>query len=294
MIDLPMRNTMFLPKNKKYRHIILNNESLMLYYFRIKEIAINAIKWENLPDTIDPRMLELTLFEHGKCIYFNDEFLGNLALPTTIGPKLNVYREPIERMAYSVNGYQKQLNINDSVIIWNNYMRTPSELAAINYARRLADIDRTIDVNVRAQKTPVAIVCEEYQRLSLENLYNDYDNNKTVLILSSKNINLNDIKVIDTKAPFVSENLQMIKKQIWAECMTYFGIISNTSEKKERAITGEITSNMGAVEAERFVRLNAREEAANKINKMFGTNISVNYRTEITLNFESSGGDTIE
>lgn len=75
--------------------MFLNNRSYIYQYNRIKELAISRFKWNNLPDTVDERFLELTLFEQGMAVFFNDDVMGYLALTTMIGGMLDVYRNPI-------------------------------------------------------------------------------------------------------------------------------------------------------------------------------------------------------
>lgn len=267
------------PRKPKKLNKWLNETTYIDYLYRLQEIAINMFDWSGLPDTIDARYLELTLCENGMAVYFNDEEIGNVCLSCMIGAPLNIYRVPIYRRAYSVNGYQKQLTDKDSVIIFNNYLHTPSMTTIELYARRLAEIDRTIDVNVHSQKTPMLILCDEAQRLTLQNVYKNYDDND-VIIFGAKNLDIDNIKCIKTDAPYVADKLYTLKRQIWNEAMTFFGVENANTEKKERLVTDEISSNLGGVEAQRIVMLNARRQAADQINKMFGTNITVKFRSE--------------
>lgn len=62
--------------------------------------------------------------------------------------------------------------------------------------------------------------------------------------------------------------------------MTYLGISNINIQKKERLITDEVTRNQGGTIASRYSRLQARREAVDKINAMFGTNIRVDYRED--------------
>lgn len=256
----------------------LNEQTFNQYYNRLVELAINMFEWKNVPDTIDVRFLELALFSDGYAVFFEDEVLGYLALQCMIGGHLDVYRIPTMRTAYATNGYQRKLDNTDSVIIFNNYTHTNCLLSAELYARRLYEIERAIDVNVKGQKTPKVVSCSENQRLTLKNLYMKYDGNQP-FIFGDKSLDVGGLKTIDTTAPFVADKLQILKRQIWAEALTYFGIESNTSDKKERLISDEIQSNLGAVEAQRFTRLNSRKDAAKKINAMFGLNIEVEFRS---------------
>lgn len=266
-------------KREKWESALLNNRTYLQYYNRLLELAINMYEWKNLPDTIDERFLELTLFSDGMAVFFRDDILGDLCLQCMIGGNLDVYRIPIERTAYATNGYQMHLNNTNSVIIFNNYTHTNSMLDVEMYARRLYEIERTIDVNVKAQKTPVLIRATENQRLTMKNLYMQYDGNEP-FIFGDKNLDMDGIKVLKTDAPYVADKLNILKRQIWNEALTYLGIENSNTEKKERLVSDEVTTNLGGVEAQRFCRLNARRQAANQINKMFGLNIQVDFRQD--------------
>lgn len=284
-------------KNKKRRWLSaeINNKTYIDYYERLMELALNVFEWENLPPSVDERFLELALYEYGYCLYFNDEIIGNLALTCTLGGQLDVYRTPILRRAYATNGYNKLCKSSDSVLIFNNYLHTPTQLTIELFARRLYEIERAIDVNVKAQKTPVAILSSEQQRLTMHNLYMQYDGNEP-FIFGDKNMDSDSIKTIKTDAPFIADKLQILKHQIWNEALTFCGIENSNADKKERLVSDEVGSNYGNIEAQRNVMLNARKQAVKKINAMFGTNINVKFRSSLAtlVNSDNVSRDTLE
>lgn len=257
----------------------INNATFRQYYNRLTELSISMFEWKNLPDTVDPRYLELTLFTDGQAVFFKDEEIGFLALQNAKGGKFNVYRIPVNRRAYAVNGYQKDLTDKDSVIIFNNYLHSNSRLDVEIFARRLWNLDRAIDVNANAQKTPVLIQCDETQRLTMLNLYKKYDGNEP-FIFGDKNLNPNAIKTLKTDAPYVADRLYQLKTQIWNEALTYLGISNINITKKERLITDEVTRNQGGTIASRYSRLEARRDACKQINKMFDLDIWCDYRED--------------
>lgn len=275
---------------------ILNNLTYLQYINRLTELAICMFEWKNLPASVDQRYLELHLFETGCMVYFDDDILGNLCLDCIANGRLGVYGDPILRRAYSgYNNYQKLLKESNSVIIWNNYLHTNSILDVKMFAKRLYNIDRIIDVNANAQKTPVLVQGTEKQRLTLLNLYKEFDGNAP-FIFGDKNLDLSALKSIQTGAPYVCDKLYQLKTQIWNEALTYLGISNINIQKKERLITDEVTRNQGGTIASRYSRLESRRQAVKKINDMFGTNIEVNYREdfqEIDNNdTDSIGNDT--
>ena len=256
-----------------------NSDDYIRYYNRLTELSISMFEWKGLPETVDPRFLELALFSDGYAVFFKDEVLGYLALRCMIGGRWSVYNIPIDRTAFATNGYHKKLNEENSVIIFNNLIHTNSVLDVECAAERLANIERTIDVNVNAQKTPVLISCDETQRLTLQNLYKNYAGNMPV-IYGDKNINPNSLKVLTTGAPYVSDRLYELKTQTWNESLTYLGVSNVNVIKKERLISDEVKRNQGGVIASRYSRLIARQQACEQINKMFGLKISCEYRED--------------
>lgn len=257
----------------------MNNRTYLQYYNRLTELAISMFEWKNLPETIDQRFLEMCLFSDGMCVFFQDEVLGYLSLQCMIGGNLNVYRIPMERRAYATNGYQRELDGTNSVIIFNNYLRTNSMLDVEMFSKRLYNLDRAIDVNANAQKTPVLIQCDESQRLTMKNLYKQYEGNEP-FIFGSKGLDANGLKVLQTGAPYVADKLYELKTQFWNEALTYLGISNINVVKKERMITDEVTRNQGGTVASRYSRLESRRQACKQINEMFGLDIWVNYRED--------------
>lgn len=257
----------------------MNNRTYLQYYNRLTELAISMFEWQNLPETVDQRFLEMCLFGDGMCVFFQDEVLGYLSLQCMIGGKLNVYRIPMERKAYATNGYQRELDGTNSVIIFNNYLHTNSMLDVEMFSKRLYNLDRAIDVNANAQKTPVLIQCDESQRLTMKNLYKQYEGNEP-FIFGSKGLDANGLKVLQTGAPYVADKLYELKTQIWNEALTYLGISNINVVKKERMITDEVTRNQGGTVASRYSRLESRRMACKQINEMFGLNIWVDYRED--------------
>lgn len=254
-----------------------NNYSYMYYVDRLTELAISQFKWSGLPDTCDSKFLERTLFLDGACVFFKDDAIGYLNLQVTVNGGFDVYGYPIERRAYAINGYNQNLNASNSVIIYNNYLLKNTYSDIIHFAKRLWELDRIIDVNARAQKTPVLIQGTEQQRLTLINLYQKYDGNEPV-ICADKNLDLNSLKALRTDAPYIGDKIYQLKTEIWNEALTHLGISNINVTKKERLVVDEVERLQGGTIASRFSRLLARQEACEKINDMFGLDVWCEFR----------------
>lgn len=267
--------------------LAMNDYTYIQYAYRLMELSVAMFEWKNLPDGIDERFLEMVLFTDGQAVFFRDDELGDyLALQCLINGRLNVYRIPINRRAFAVNGYQKQLTDKDSVIIFNNMLHTNSWLDVKMFAKRLYNLDRIIDVNANAQKTPILIKGNEQQRLTLKNLYKEYDGNAPV-IFADKSLDMNALQVLSTQAPYVADKIYQLKTQIWNEALTYLGISNVSFQKRERMVSDEVTRSQGGTVASRFSRLNARRQACEQINKMFGLNIQCDFREDYQFSEET-------
>ena len=258
---------------------IKNKIAYEQYLERLTELAISMFNWQNLPDTVDARYLELALFSEGMSVFFKDDVVGYLSLKVMATAPLSVYEIPMGRRAYAVNGYQKELNEDDSVIIYNNMLHTNSITMVNMFATRLAELDRIVEINAQAQKTPLLVQGSEAQRLTLKNLYKEYAGNAPV-IFGDKNLDITSLKVLKTDAPYVADKIYQLKTQIWNEALTYLGISNLNIQKKERLITDEAIRSQGGTIASRYSRLQSRREACEKINEMFGLNINVDYRED--------------
>ena len=246
----------------------LQNQRTYDYYFqRLTNIALSVFEWKNLPLTVDPRWLELSIFRNGMCLFFEDPVMGYVAMPCAIGGKLDVYNIPTIRRAYAANGYNAIRDNTNSVIIYHNYLHDVPVWDLEMFATRLADYQRTIDVNVAAQKTAVAILVDDNEVKTWKDAYISWAGN-VPMIMGNKAMNPNALTVLKTDAPFVADNIQEMLVQVWNDAMSYLGVSNVNVTKKERLITDEVQRNMGGVLASRYSPLEMRRDAAKHINEI--------------------------
>lgn len=264
-----------------------NVNSYIKYRNQLMELGMSMIAWDfsKIPEEqrtfLNDRQIEYHEYYKGATVFFKDEELDEyLCLPVMLSGPYDLDDMPKKRMAYSKNtNYKKELDESNSVIIYNNYLRIPSCYTVDHYAGMLSDLEESIGVNCKAQKTPIAILCNENERLSMQNLYEQFDGNYP-FIFGQKELNVKDIKSINTGAPFVADKLYQIKMQIWNEALTYLGISNISYQKKERLVSDEVIRNMGGTIASRYTRLEIRREACEKIKKIFGVDVEVDYRED--------------
>lgn len=267
-----------------------NDNTYLDYYNRLKGLALSMFEWSGLPESMDARFLELALYQKGKAVFCQDENLGWLSIKCNPSDNLNIYGYATKYRCYSFN-YNREYDADSVVFVMNNYQKIPTDFTIRLFAYRLYNAQRTIDVNVNAQKTPILIRADEKKRLTMQNLYMQYDGN-TPFIFGDKDLDLNALEVLTTNAPYVGDMLTQLKKDIWSEALTFLGVNNVAAEKGERLLKDEVNANNQMVQLSAQTMLQTRQEAAEQLSKRIGQEVSVTLRsyTELPLapNFEET------
>lgn len=258
-----------------------NNMTFSYYYYKLMLIARSLFKWEGLPNNMDERWIEKYLFTSGKCIFYKDPVMGFMVAGFGQQGGINCYGDPTSVYPvaenYVYNG-PELINGDNCVVVRNNDLMLPTFPTVRHYSYKLTNIDRAIDVNIEAQKTPILVRCSEKQKLSLKNAINQRRDNEPV-IWTADTGNIGDmVDTLSLNAPAVFKDLQTQKHMILNEVFTDFGINNANMDKKERMVANEVEANNEQVKASEDVMLKARERACEEINRIFGTNISVRRR----------------
>ena len=267
-----------------------NVNSYIKYRDQLQELGMSMIGWDfsDVPENerryLNQRHVEYYEYFRGVTVFYKDESLGEyLCMPVIVRGPFDLDDMPMRRTAYNPKSqYRYELTNENSVLIYNNYLRKPCYNMMHHYAKRLADIEQAIDVNCKAQKTPVLIVCNENERLTMKQVYEQYEGNYPV-IFGEKDLNSKGVKSLTTGAPFVAEEMYRIKTMIWNEALTYLGISNISFQKRERLITDEVMRSMGGTVANRYARLETRLDACKKIKDMFGIEINTYFRDDIDI-----------
>lgn len=293
----------------------------MMYTQILTELAVNRFKWEGLPKSVDPRFLELTLFYTALAVFYKDEdfdkllavrgsgmgYVNMLDNPTSfnvIAPgtivtgdddtttfnykTLSAY-DPTRHEYLSDADKQRK-----AIPIWANAMRYPLLNVVMIYAKRLATLDRTIEINSENARRNKVIKINDNQRLSAANFVRQAVEGVDGIQVTGPLQDMEFVEALDLGInPDSFEKLHILRVRIWNECMGLMGIDNANQDKKERLVEAEVGANSEQTDSMRFVNLNARQYAAEQINDVFGLSVSVNYRTEIeaeaAIAFDATG-----
>lgn len=283
--------------------MLINDRTMIDYLDRLKMLAISLFTWKNLDKHAGfgaSRFLELSLYEDGRGVFLKDNELGYMALKVNPSDKLNVYQLPTKVMAWSI-GYNKEYQFDDIVYIMNNELQKPTSEFMELFAYRLYETERTIDINLQAQKTPILIEGDTKTILTLKNVYMQYSGN-TPFIFGNKQFDIsNKLNVLKTDAPYIIDKLDVHKHQIFNDALTVLGIDNANTDKKERLITNEVESNEQLITYYLNCFYKTRKKACEDINEKFGLDIEIELNKDIIdllnitendiINYEDGGVD---
>ena len=281
--------------------LVVNDATYIDYLERFKRIALSMFEWVNLPKSMNARWLERCLYHNGQASLLKDEKFGFINTNCSSGGYINIYGLPTKVNCYSFE-YQaertlytglnpiedeKAKDTEECILVLNNWEGIPTCSTMELFAYRLYEAQRTCDVNIIAQKTPVMVIVDEKQRLLMENLYNQYNGNQPFIFGDKEQLSADGLlKAIRTDAPFIADKVTDYKKEIWNEALTYLGINNIMVDKKERLITDEANSNNELINLNLQSFLAPRLEACRLFNEKFGLTgtdkeISVRVRSDL-------------
>lgn len=266
------------PKDAFRDALIMNDQTYTDYLERMKKICLSMFEWVNLPETMNARFLEMCLYYNGQAAMLYDDDYGYLNTMAADGGYINLYGLPTEIQCYSYRFNQRRsLFMTDTgeekgkecILVMNNFERIPTQATVTLFAYRLAEAQRTADVNIKAQRTPLLITTDQKQYFTLKKMYEEYDGN-TPAIFADKNVITSDaLKALKTDAPFIVNDIMEYKIKIWDEFLTFMGL-NNLAEKKERFVTSEVDSNNEVINLNLQALLIPRKEACKQFNEKYG------------------------
>lgn len=274
----------------------MSTEYIYSMYSRIVgELCINRFNWQGLPDSVDTRFMELTAYHYALVVIFKDEVSGKLlaarATPST-GYDMNqnplAYKlQPLQNGKLPSHLQNLVLSARKVVPVWANAMRIPDWDIVNFYSARLAQTERTIDINLESARATKILAYNENQRLSVENINRMIQNgDKAIAVNAAMAETLEDkIRVLDMGVhPDQIERLSIVRDRIWNNLMGLLGINNANQDKKERLVASEVEGNDDQIGNFRRINLNWRQKAARQISQKWpelAPDVTVEYHTDI-------------
>ena len=277
-------------KSEERKRILDNNFRLGLIYNKYKMLSLNMFRWEGLPQTIESRHIENSLFNYGLCLIVNDDDLGFISVPCNYGAYMNVNNVPTEVRTCGFN-YVKTFDYihkdkNKCQLILNNDLAIGNEQYIYDYALRMFEVENCIRVNINQQKFPWFVNTTPNNKKTMETMFEKVMNGEPY-ILGSKD-QIGSVEVLTLNTPYIADKLNAYKYELEREVLSFHGL-NNNFEKKERLLVDEVNSNNDFIDRNVELMYRQRQLACESLNKKFGWNVRV-----INLNEETKDKQKLE
>lgn len=263
-------------KSEQRKRILDNNFRLGLIYNKYKMLSLNMFRWEGLPQTIESRHIENSLFNYGLCLIVNDDDLGFISVPCNYGAYMNVNNVPTEVITCGFN-YIKTFDYirkdkNKCQLILNNDLAIGNEQYIFDYAQRMFEVENCIRVNINQQKFPWFVNTTPNNKKTMEVMFEKVLNGEPY-ILGSKD-QIGNVEVLTLNTPYIADKLNEYKYELEREVLSFHGL-NNNFEKKERLLVDEVNSNNDFIDRNVELMYRQRQLACEEMNKKFGWNVKV-------------------
>ena len=263
-------------------------------------LSLNMFRWEGLPQTIESRQIENSLFNYGLCLIVNDDDLGFISVPCNYGAYMNVNNVPTEVITCGFN-YIKTFDYirkdkNKCQLILNNDLAIGNEQYIFDYAQRMFEVENCIRVNINQQKFPWFVNTTPNSKKTMEEMFKKVMNGEPYIMGSKDQIG--SVEVLTLNTPYIADKLNAYKYELEREVLSFHGL-NNNFEKKERLLVDEVNSNNDFIDRNVELMYRQRQLACEEMNKKFNWNVKViNLNEEVKesqkLKLENMGGNEIE
>lgn len=275
--------------NDNYWQSLSMNEAWFRFYrWRIATLAQNRYRWIGLPSTCDVRYLELTLYLQGRAtIAFPKKQKGIFySTQAAFDGRPNIYGYPSRWRSIGSNGWNFTVNRTNGVYIYDNSQRYPLAAVADIYARELADIQRTMQINRYHQKIPLVLTGDQDKALDMTNLAKQVGGGEPMIIGYETLRDINIDVLTDKPAPFIGDKLVEAQEAVWKQVFETLGV-PNISFKTERMIEDEVTNQQSGTSIMLLDGLRERRKAAELLNMRFPQYFKEPVRVEFNQDWES-------
>lgn len=269
----------------------LTIETYRQIYYRLERLATSCLRYYRLPTEIEQMVIEYQLYHRGNSVFFYDDILERyLTLPISARYSFDEYGLPTEYEVMGWRDYRKRLNIDNSVIIYNDFQMLPTAQLMQIFASRLTNCLRVSDMHLEGQKIGNIVSVPMEQKRSVEEVIKKIKNFGLWIITSPAQKDLyRDAQQLRVQDEYYGDRIDEHYTFLWNQVLSYLGIAS-MAEKKSGVNRLETMVDASISEVNKNAILWPRKVAVNKINEMFDLDIDVEYvNTNIMLGGDQNG-----
>lgn len=197
----------------------------------------NAVIIKGAPEDVPERWIKRLIFENGEFAYYNDmclEISGNSGYYIYDEPTRFVLRAPNRETTFEVNRA-------DMAWIGANYLRKPITDFLDMQVNKIVELEISMLQNLFASRSPDILgVTDKSIILSIMQAMQQKYMGMPAIYLDNGGLDGENVKQIKLSAEFNVDKYIALTQQIVTETLAHYGILSATSDKKERVQVGEL------------------------------------------------------
>lgn len=249
---------------------------------QLLEYMMRLFTWRGLPESIPSHEIDIFLYLYGRCginkARLNDDLLA--VVPEWSGvtnyldiPRTYTWCTPLQSGQCYVG--------KTGVLIDNTMLHNSSYPLIHSTASRLAHIDCTIICALVNGRDNIAIKAASQKFAADADAYQRQKYNGIPSFIVDKGFSTIEIEDLKTQNSMNIRELLDSQQLILSEFYESIGI-NKTVEKRERLITAEAAANSQLLRLNINNMFECRKKGAEEINKMFGTDITVECNVDIS------------
>lgn len=278
----------------KFKNVI----SFQNIFTRLIAKALSRYDIEGYPDTVNGRVLRMSLLYHGSVGFF--DYNGSvLALPALPNANVTLYGDYKSMWVYGRNGYNAEIPLyvpggDESPLVnkpvggvvtrrqprgvWvrENPQVFPFIRHCIDYAAKLSDAYRVLDINRHHLKVPYIIVADEQVVPTVKKTMETIDDNVNYIV-SSGIFPADRVNIIPTStSPETLSATTDLIEWYWQDFDALCGKNSNSNpDKKERLLVDEVNANNETTQTAQADFIDYLQEQLDFVNEKMGTDMHV-------------------
>lgn len=280
----------------KIKHTVCDVESNYRYYVGLLlNRVVNLFDWNDLPETVDKQYLCTLLFLTGKATFFKSDDTLYVA-DCAVGGELNEYYYPkYAILANPVLGSKNMLINTDCAIVYtstadkiNNNVRVgevgytascPTYGLITKTAELLADCMSSINIAQKNTRASFVITAPtDTVRVQMDMLLKRMYDGEPYTTVTDSAFADNRVAVSPLTTTVGNTTLRELRETQQYYLSQFYhaiGVDSNSNFKRERLTTAELDSESEPLQINIVDMINSVKEGIERVNKMFGTHITV-------------------
>lgn len=294
----------------------IKNEMLMMYdvanvsvgfdywFFKLLNYVLGIFEYENLPDGLPGREIESNLIVTGHAVIFEEK--GELTCIRTELYGYDKYYAPTKGVFGNVKLISKDLVLGKNAeVIYNNNIEAHvldhqivdgGLLTYIKrYARMLSDIESTISIRaVNTRQTAYPVAKNQAMAEQIKAFYAQVEAGQRSVITDQPFIDaFRNVDIAGKTDTEKINDLLIARDKVLATFFREIGVKFQQEQKKAQLTEDEVTADEQLLLINPIEMLRKRREGLERVNRHFGTNITVRINPEYDRsNQQRTGGES--